>query len=107
MGRKRTLAMKTFNRRKAPAEPSVPTLSGAHADQRCPSGTGQTATPPARCEPQLDPRQIALAVSRLKSTSELDLDLTRLVADLDQKLALFNRYAQLARDLRSDLQAGE
>lgn len=80
--------------------------------QRCrdniltlPSGM-QIAVFPSRCQPQLDPRQITLAVDRLKSTSELNLDLTRLVTDVDQKLALFNRYAQLARGLRFALKAG-
>ena len=69
-----------------------------------PSGM-QIATLPTHCQPQLAPRQIVLGVARLRATSELNLDLTRLVADLDQKLALFNRYSELARDLRTDLES--
>ncbi len=65
----------------------------------------QTATFPALCEPQLSPHQIALGVARIKATSELNLDLTRLIADsIDQKIALFNRYGELARDLRVKLE---
>ena len=52
-----------------------------------PSGM-QIATLPTHCQPQLAPRQIV-----------------RLVADLDQKLALFDRYSELARDLRTDLES--
>jgi hypothetical protein len=69
-----------------------------------PSGM-QIATLPGRCEPHLSPRQIQTGIARLRATSELNLDLTRLVADVDQKLALFNRYGKLAHDLRVKLES--
>lgn len=59
------------------------------------------------CRVGLEPKTIAAAVRRLDATQDLDLDLTRQVADLDQKLMLFRRYARLAHELRVSLEAAD
>ncbi len=61
----------------------------------------------ADCHVQLEPRVAAAAVARVMRTRDLDLDLTRQLADLDQKLLLFNRYARLARELRARLEGAD
>jgi hypothetical protein len=65
----------------------------------------QIVSMPAECHADLEPKAAAGAIARLKGTPALDRDLTRQLADLDQKLVLFKRYARLAHDLRSKLEA--
>lgn len=65
---------------------------------------GQSATLPDRCAPGLDQPTIDTAVARLRA-ADLDLDLTRHIADLDQKLAGFERFGQQARKNRLLLEA--
>lgn len=64
----------------------------------------QIVSMPVHCSVGLEHATVAAAVARLKATDELDFDLTRQLADLDQKLSLFNRYARLAHELRVDLE---
>ena len=66
----------------------------------------QVATFPDRCAPGLDQPAIASAVARLKAAN-LREDLTRQIADLDQKLSGFERFGRLAHDIRAYLQAQE
>lgn len=68
-----------------------------------PSGA-QVAILPDRCAPQLDEKVIATAVSRLQ-TADLGQDLTRQIADLDQKLAGFERFGRLAHEHRIFLES--
>lgn len=65
----------------------------------------QTSRLPEECSLGLDPDLISSAVKRIKATDELEQDLTRHLADIDQKLASFARFARLARDLREHLQS--
>lgn len=69
-----------------------------------PSGA-QIVSMADHCRVGLEPKTVSAAVERLKATDELDLDLTRHIADLDQKLALFRRYGRLAHELRVRLEA--
>jgi len=64
----------------------------------------QLATLPARCTLQLDQAKIANALSRLQAAN-LGEDLTRHIADIDQKLAGFERFGRLARELRLHLES--
>ena len=64
----------------------------------------QVATLPDHCAPGLDKAVIATAVSRLEA-ADLDQDLTRQIADLDQKLAGFDRFGQAAHGIRLFLEA--
>jgi hypothetical protein len=66
----------------------------------------QLASLPERCTLNLDPNTIATALARLKAAN-LGEDLTRHIADLDQKLAGFERFARLARELRLQLESAE
>ena len=66
----------------------------------------QVATLPDHCAPGLDKAVIATAVSRLEA-ADLDQDLTRQIADLDQKLAGFERFGVAARGIRLFLEAQE
>ena len=68
-----------------------------------PSGA-QIAIFPDHCAPGLDPATIRLSVSRLQA-ADLGEDLTRQIADLDQKLAGFDRFGRLARNNRMILEA--
>ncbi|MEO7635956.1 MAG: hypothetical protein ABIS38_09970 [Sphingomicrobium sp.] len=68
-----------------------------------PSGA-QFATFPEQCSPRLNPAVASLALSRLQA-AELGDDLTRHIADLDQKLSGFDRYKRLAHDIRLFLEA--
>lgn len=68
-----------------------------------PSGA-QMATFPDRCAPALDPATVRLAVARIEA-ADLREDLTRQIADLDQKLAGFDRFGRLARNNRMSLEA--
>ena len=66
----------------------------------------QLASLPDNCVLDLDPAMIATAVSRLQAAN-LGQDLTRHIADIDQKLAGFERFARLARELRLQLESIE
>ena len=68
-----------------------------------PSGA-QIATLPGHCAPRLDDATIGPAVSRLQA-ADLVEDLTRHIADLDQKLAGFDRFGQAAHNIRLFLEA--
>jgi hypothetical protein len=63
-----------------------------------PSATGrsQLALPEA-CSLDLSPEQIARAAARVRATPGLELDLTRHLADVDQKLISFARLEDRAR----------
>ena len=57
-------------------------------------------TLPERCRLDLPPALVTLAAARLRTSGELEQDLTRHIGDLDQKIGLFDRRLQLARELR-------
>jgi len=67
---------------------------------------GQVATLPNRCSLDLDQAIIAIAVTRLQA-ADLSEDLTRHIADIDQKLVGFDRFGQLAHQLRLHLESLE
>jgi len=54
----------------------------------------------------LDPETVTTAINQLRSNHDLSLELTLQLADLDNKLGLFRRYATLAHELRVNLQSG-
>jgi hypothetical protein len=64
----------------------------------------QVATLPEQCAVNLDPGAVASALARVRAAG-LDEDLTRHVADLDQKLAGFERFGRLAKELRLHLES--
>jgi hypothetical protein len=64
----------------------------------------QAAALPDHCALDLDPKALATALSRLR-VAGLDEDLTRHIADLDQKVEGFQRFARLARELRLQLES--
>ena len=64
----------------------------------------QIAAFPDRCSPDLDEATIKVAVSRLAAAGLRD-DLTRQIADLDQKLAGFDRFGRLAHNIGVFLRA--
>lgn len=68
-----------------------------------PSGI-QIAVFPERCAPDLDPSMVQAAVAGIQA-ADLKEDLTRHIADLDQKLAGFERFGRLARGNRTSLEA--
>jgi len=70
-----------------------------------PSGV-QIVSMPGSCEVRLDPETVTTAINQLKSNHDLSLELTLQLADLDNKLGLFRRYATLAHELRVNLQSG-
>jgi hypothetical protein len=63
----------------------------------------QIAALPDRCELGLDPATIAVGESRL-AAAVLEPDLTRLIVDIDQKMAGFERFRRNAHRLRVDLE---
>ena len=67
---------------------------------------GQTAVLADHCAPGLDDSTISAAVARLRA-ADLDQDLTRHIADVDQKLDGFERYGLLAHNNRLYLEALE
>lgn len=69
-----------------------------------PSG-GQAPVLPDTCRLDLDPELVERTAEQLAALPELDQDLTRLIVDIDQKLALFARTSRNAADLRSRLEA--
>jgi len=66
----------------------------------------QVAELPGRCAVGLDRSTIELAAARLKAAN-LTEDLTRHIADIDQKIAGFDRFGRLAHELRLHLEAAE
>ena len=68
-----------------------------------PSGA-QTAALPDTCSLDLEQATITLATSRIER-ADLVEDLTRHIADIDQKMLLFERYGRQARDIRLFLEA--
>lgn len=72
--------------------------------RRLPSG-GEAPVLPDTCRLDLDPKLVERTVGRLAALPELDQDLTRLIVDIDQKLALFARTSRNAADLRRRLEA--
>jgi hypothetical protein len=61
---------------------------------------------PDRCNLVLDKDTVTTALARVKG-ADLGEDLTRHIADIDQKLAGFERFGRLARELRLRLEAIE
>jgi hypothetical protein len=57
-------------------------------------------TLPEKCRLDLSPALVTLATTRLRASVGLEQDLTRHIGDLDQKISLFDRRLQLARELR-------
>jgi len=64
----------------------------------------QTSALPERCSLGLDDVQVKSAIERLKAAN-LEDDLIRQIADLDQKIAGYSRFLGLAKSLRARLQA--
>ncbi len=64
----------------------------------------QVASLPSHCTVGLDRATIQLAAARL-NRADLVEDLTRHIADVDQKLAGFDRFGRLAHDLRVHLES--
>lgn len=66
----------------------------------------QISALPERCALGLNAAQISSAVARLKA-ADLHEDLTRQIADLDQKVAGYERFLGLATNLRLRLQSAD
>ncbi len=66
----------------------------------------QVAALPDRCAVGLDAETIERAAARLNA-ADLTEDLTRHIADIDQKMAGFERFGRLAHGLRLHLEAAE
>ena len=66
----------------------------------------QVASLPDRCRVGLNPAAIEFAMARLNA-ADLAEDLTRHIADTDQKIAGFDRFGRLAHELRLHLEAIE
>ena len=64
----------------------------------------QLATLPDQCRAGLPPDAVASAVRKLEA-ADLGEDLTRHIADMDQKLAGYDRFVRQAHDLRIYLQS--
>ena len=67
-------------------------------------GGAQMASLPQHCSLGLDSATTALAVSWIEG-ARLGEDLTRHIADIDQKIAGFDRFGRLAHDIRLLLEA--
>lgn len=79
-------------------------IRSACAEAMTNAGSGLARlTLPATCTLQLDERELARAAARLRATPGLEEDVTRLLADLDQKLIQAARSRQRAQDLAADL----
>ena len=70
------------------------------------SSGGQMAALPDGCSLGLDPATVTSSVARIEA-ADLGEDLTRNIADIDQKMAGFERYGRLAREHRIILEAQE
>jgi len=64
----------------------------------------QVATLPGRCSANLSKDETEAAVRKLEA-ADLAEDLTRHIADMDQKLAGYDRFVRQAHDLRVYLQS--
>ncbi len=60
---------------------------------------------PERCVLDLDRESIARAAARIRATPDLNQDLTRHIADIDQKLNQLRGFQRRARELRIELEA--
>ena len=69
-----------------------------------PGGTNAPVLP-ATCRIDLEPGLVEDASRQLSAVPELDQDLTRLIVDIDQKLALFVFTSREAAGLRASLEA--
>ncbi len=58
-----------------------------------------------KCVVGFDDEAVAHAATRLGAARDLDLDLTRHIADIDQKLGSFQNYQRRARELREHLES--
>ena len=67
-----------------------------------PSGA-QIAVLPERCKGSFDPALVRSSLDRIEA-AELEGDLTRHIADLDQKLEGFDRFSRLSREVRQLLE---
>jgi hypothetical protein len=67
-----------------------------------PSGA-QIAVLPERCDVRFDPALVRGSLDRLEA-AQLEGDLTRHIADLDQKLEGFDRFSRLSREVRQLLE---
>ncbi|QIK97031.1 hypothetical protein G7076_11905 [Sphingomonas sp. HDW15A] len=65
----------------------------------------RTATLRRGCPMSLPPASVREAAARLRSDANLEGDLNRHIADLEQKILLFNGIGRLASDLRQSLAA--
>lgn len=74
--------------------------------RRLPSGVVGSALP-ERCVLGLERDSVTRASARIRAARELNQDLTRHIADLDQKLRQLNGYQRLARELRMQLESLE
>lgn len=72
--------------------------------RRLPGGVVGSALP-ERCVLGLNRENVSRAAARIRATRELDQDLTRHIADLDQKLRQLTGYQRLARELRMQLES--
>lgn len=63
------------------------------------------STLPERCELGLDRESIARAAARIRATPELNQDLTRHIADIDQKLRQLEGFQRRAYELRIQLES--
>lgn len=63
----------------------------------------RTAAMFANCSLDVEPALVRASADRLRSSPEIEGDLNRHVADLDQKLLLFRGILRLTRDVRGDL----
>lgn len=64
----------------------------------------ETITLPKRCSLQLPSTMISQAATDLSDVPELEEELTRHIADLDIKIARFDRWLRLARETRQVLE---
>ncbi len=72
--------------------------------RRLPGGVVGAALP-VRCALGFDSALVKRAAARLGATDDLDQDLTRHIADVDQKLGGFQNYRRRARELRLHLES--
>lgn len=93
---RRTMDLKVQERIRANCDDIVRNLPGG----------GQAPVLPQTCRPGLDPAIVTKTVETLKAVPGLDRDLTRLIIDIDQKLALFARTSRNATNLRRQLETG-
>ena len=76
------------------------------AEQMATSATGfVTLSLPEHCDLDLSREELARAAARVRAIPEIELDLTRHLADIDQKLIQFDRSEQRARLLGAELAA--